>query len=156
MSLHEATALAHKNPKQTMPSCGRLFIQTWRHNKLNGASQPAPRAELLLLALPVKLGLLSLSRLCAENPPAPQGNDPCGTRHLRCRAHLSVGKAQARTRDHGLLGREAAANHRGRDLTPPLCMGSCLVAPPLLKGWARGRAGRRRHERGRGGERQRE
>ncbi|NXQ08730.1 AXIN2 protein, partial [Vidua macroura] len=53
MSLHEATALAHKNPEQTMPSCGRLFIQTWRHNKRSGAGdaaaakrpRPAPPAK---------------------------------------------------------------------------------------------------------------
>lgn len=69
MSLHEATALAHKNPEQTMPSCGRLFIQTWRHNKHSGARNAAP-AKLLQLALPAKYGLSLLSPLCVENPPS--------------------------------------------------------------------------------------
>ncbi|NWY69887.1 AXIN2 protein, partial [Erithacus rubecula] len=41
MSLHEATALAHKNPEQPMPSCGRPFIQTRRHNKRGGAGDAA-------------------------------------------------------------------------------------------------------------------
>lgn len=111
MSLHEATALAHKNPEQTMPSCGRLFIQTWRHNKRSGAGDAAPAKR---PALPAKHALCLLSPLLVEDPPPSQGDDPGGAGCLCCGAHFPAGEAEAGARNHGQSGGEAAANQGGR------------------------------------------
>lgn len=115
MSLHEATALAHKNPEQTMPSCGRLFIQTWRHNKRSGAGDAAPAKHPVP---PAKHALYLVSLLLVEDPPSSQGDDPGGAGRLRRRAYLPAGEAEAGAGNHGQSGGEAAADQGGRRINP--------------------------------------
>lgn len=131
MSLHEATALAHKNPVQTMPSCGRLFIQTWRHNKRSGAGDAAP-AKRPRPALPAKHALCLLSPLLVEDPSSSQGDDPGGAGCVRRRAHFPAGEAEAGAGNHGQSGREAAANQGGRRINPPGAGRARCVLPDLV------------------------
>lgn len=138
MSLHEATALAHKNPEQTMPSCGRLFIQTWRHNKRSGAGDAAP-AKRPCPAPPAKHALCLLSPLLVEDPPSSQGDDPGGAGCLRRGAHFPAGEAEAGAGNHGQSGGEAAANQGGRRINPAGAGQSSLLAA-----WLGGVVGRGR------------
>ena len=118
-----------------MPSCGRLFIQTWRHNKRSGAGDAAP-AKRPHPAPPAKYALCLLSPLLVEDPPSSQGDDPGGAGCLRCGAHFPAGEAEAGAGNHGQSGGEAAANQGGRRINPPGAGQSSLLAARL--GWVGG------------------